>query len=475
MIRASLQVAAMACLMALIAVGCSPSKSSKQGSEVAAETAKLTLLVLDDPELADAIRRQWTERGEGELTVSEGSAKDIVEAAKPSINADTVIYPSGMMGMLIESNWIVPVPAKTLRDPNLAWSDIFDLVRLREVSWDRKAYALPLGSPQLALFYRTDIWEKLELKPPTTWEQYAAAITRLRDAAAKDAKLGFQIASAEPLANSWAGQMLLARAAGYARHRNFLSALFDLDTMQPLIDGPPFIRALDELSAAASNPAALEWGPQDTLAQLLNGNAAAAIGYCAPGDLTSQPIDDPNGKVSVVELPGAELSYDRQRNAWDSRAASDVHVTLLMAVGRCASVTKRATNQQAAANLLVWISGKEWSEQLAPVSSHVTLYRRQHLAKPEKWITTPNCSAEVRRNYANIVSESLSRPESVLSVRIPGRDEYLAALDEAVIRVLHSEASSTDALQQAAAKWKAITERIGLDKQKQAYRKSLGL
>jgi multiple sugar transport system substrate-binding protein len=473
--RISLQWAAMAWLIALTCLGCNSEQDAQQNPDTHPQDAKLSLLVLDDPELADAIRRQWTERGEGELTVNEGTAKELLDATKPSINADAVIYPSGMIGQLIESNLIVPLPAKTLRDPNLAWSDILDLVRLREATWDRKAYALPLGSPQFALFYRADVWEKLELKPPTTWEQYAAAVAKLRDAAAKDSAIGFQVATAEPLAPNWAGQMLLARAAGYARHRNFLSVLFDLETMQPLIDGPPFVRALDELFAAAANPAALEWGPQDTLEQLLNGHVAAAIGSCAPGNSLERPTAEPQVKISVVELPGAEVSYDRQRQTWDSRDASDVHVTLLMSSGRFASVSRRAANQQATANLLVWITGKEWSAQLAPVSSHVTLYRRQHLEKPENWITTPNFSEAVRREYADVVSQSLSRPESVLSVRLPGRDEYLVALDEAVSRVVRGEASSKDALQEAAAKWNVITDRIGRDKQKEAYRRSLGL
>ncbi len=55
----------------------------------------------------------------------------------------------------------------------------------------------------------------------------------------------------EPLGPGWAGLVLLARAAPYAKSQSNYSALFDMRTMEPLISGPPLVRALEELAAAA--------------------------------------------------------------------------------------------------------------------------------------------------------------------------------------------------------------------------------
>ena len=63
----------------------------------------------------------------------------------------------------------------------------------------------------------------------------------------------------EPLAPGWAGDVLLARAAAYAKHRDNFSTLFDIETMEPLVAGPPFVQALEELVAAA------KLGPADPL------------------------------------------------------------------------------------------------------------------------------------------------------------------------------------------------------------------
>ncbi|NLF09083.1 MAG: ABC transporter substrate-binding protein, partial [Pirellulaceae bacterium] len=60
-------------------------------------------------------------------------------------------------------------------------------------------------------------------------------------------------------------------------------------------------------------------------------------------------------------------------------------------------------------------------------------------------------------------------------LRIPGRAEYLAALDEAVAAALDGRSPPKDALEQAAQKWREITNRLDADKQKSAYRHCVGL
>ena len=58
-----------------------------------------------------------------------------------------------------------------------------------------------------------------------------------------------QFGTLEPLAPGWAGNVLLARAAAYAKHRDYYSTLFDKDSLEPRIATEPFVRALTELVA----------------------------------------------------------------------------------------------------------------------------------------------------------------------------------------------------------------------------------
>jgi hypothetical protein len=59
--------------------------------------------------------------------------------------------------------------------------------------------------------------------------------------------------------------------------------------------------------------------------------------------------------------------------------------------------------------------------------------------------------------------------------RIPGVDEYLAALDEAVDETVRLGAAPQDALAKAAQRWEEITDARGRDSQRPAYWKHLGI
>ena len=116
-----------------------------------------------------------------------------------------------------------------------------------------------------------------------------------------------------------AGQarMLLARAAAYARHRDYLSVLFNRETMEPLIAGSPFVRALEELVQTAKlNPAcAAELTPQQCVDLVINGEAAMAIGFL---DRRTKTL--PTSSIAVAELPGSDTAYHWGQARWEPRA-----------------------------------------------------------------------------------------------------------------------------------------------------------
>jgi hypothetical protein len=74
-----------------------------------------------------------------------------------------------------------------------------------------------------------------------------------------------------------------------------------------------------------------------------------------------------------------------------------------------------------------------------------------------------------------VVSSALSSDAPVLIPRIPGIDDYLAALADAVRQAPADETAAKDALIGVAKKWEATTERLGRANQAAAYRRHLGL
>ena len=90
------------------------------------------------------------------------------------------------------------------------------------------------------------------------------------------------------------------------------------------------------------------------------------------------------------------------------------------------------------------------------------------------WVESP-VSPEGAVQYSKVVEQTLSRPQWLFALRIPGRAEYLTALDEAVQQAVEGRRTPQAALSQAAERWRRITKRRGVEQQRDAYRHSLQL
>lgn len=482
------------CVAMAFLPGCTPpNKESSPGAAPAISGTKLRLLVVADDRLAEkaiSLRGEWNARTGAEFDVTT-CAESELEAGEP-LPADAVIYPAYLLGQWAEHEQIVPLPPDFESDRVLGWSDTFDLLRTRCLVWDNKVYAVPLGSPSLVCYYREDLFRRFDRSPPTTWAEYqqlAEFFSDRKNLGADAPEEGQPWSGAlEPLGSGWAGLTLLARAAAYAKHPSNYSTLFNIDSFEPLIDGPPFVRALDELVAAArltpSDQRAVD--PDGVRRRFWRSEAAMALSWPTAATkldklesktAASGESHDANVRgeleVGFVPLPGGTDVYNFNEEKWEERPAP-AQVPLLGIAGRVASITAHSEHPQAAFALLAFLAGTEWGAEVASTSGATTLFKRPQKAEAGRWAEKP-VGRTAAENYARIVEANLTSGDLLFALRIPGRAEYLAALDEAVERALNGEVTSTEALQQAAARWRDITEEHGPDKQRRAYRASLGL
>ena len=281
------------------------------------------------------------------MAAQTGSEFKVVRAEKnwPAANspdADAVICPSAMLGTLAAGGLISPLPEKLLHGAAGQWEDIFELLRLREAAWGGEVFAVPLGSPTFVCYYRADLLEKLARKPPQTWDEYAelAQLLAAQKLAGND---GPWCGAIEPLAADWAGLTLLARAAPYAKHRDNYSALFDIGTMDPLVGGPPFVRALEELVATAKlgPPRQLQLDPAGVRAAFWAGQCGMALTW--PTAAGKSPSAAKDIRVGFAELPGSPQAYNIQGKTWEPLGeGADPHVPLLGVAGRVGAISAHA-------------------------------------------------------------------------------------------------------------------------------------
>lgn len=440
--------------------------------------------MVDDPAIAAAVqlvRGEWNVQTGSDLEVSQLTEKELL-AAK-SLPADAVVCSSHLLGVLAEQEWLAAVPSELLRGSD--WTSLFDLPRLREATWGEQTMAVPFGSPLLCCYYRADLLKELGRRPPRTWDEYQELAELL---AKKNPRPGDKnvpwCGTIEPLAPGWAGLTLLARAAPYLKNRNQFSALFDIETMEPQVDNPAMTQALTELVAAAKlGPAdSTQYDPAAVRKAFWRGHCAMAITWpTAAKDRNNKKNEDekPKGdgvpRVGFAELPGATKAYNISRQTWDNRTeGEDLQIPLLAVAGRLGVVNKSAGNTQAAFRLLVWLSDNRRGVQISATSPMTTMFRKSHVTMPASWVEK-QVSADAAAQYGETTSAAFQHVSSLDALRIPGRAEYLAALDEAVIAAVRDKQKPSDVLKAASEKWRAITKRLGLERQRAAYRRSLGL
>ena len=492
----------IACLIGCLA-GCQrPREAGTQRQDglekdAARPVVTLRLLVVDDPEMAGSIKKlrgEWTERTHGgRLQVLEWTLAEMF-AAK-SLPADLVIYPSRHLGTLVQKKWLRPLRESMLHATQFAWADLFPAVRDREIAYGGVKYASPYGSPPLMLCYNPQLLAAARCDVPRTWTDYHQVVGRLKQQA---------VPCLLPLAGKSAAMTLLARAVSYASQAGHRALLFDVDTFQPRIAGPPFVRALEQIIAESSpevdpnkksvTPETLAFaaptlGFSEAVKKVAQGRSAMTLGW--PGVACSQPLEE--ARVSYAMLPSTKDIYSVTRNQWETNR-SDTPTVLLGVAGRLASVTCSSRNATSSFKLLLWLGGDGIATGIS-ASSHSTLwYRRSQVKVATRWLADcqgqvmpglstaagfpatagiPGAAGTPQHGIGQMVARALASEDCFLLPRISGIDDYLESLGNAVRTALAGE-TAIAALQQAADQWDQITGRLGKESQQMAYRAHLG-
>ena len=440
----------------------------------------LHVMVTDDPELAKAIAREWKSRAGTEITVENITTAQLLDSKR--FKTDLVIYPAARLGDLVEKRLLLPLPKYLSQQLPAHNQGLLPISRTTEVSWGPEQYAASFGSPQLVLYYRRDIFTALKLQPPKTWQDYQQLVTTLSDREKVVPWLAEPDqpwrATAEPLGSGWAAVTLLSRAAAYVRHPNQYSGVFDYLSLEPLISRPPFVRALEELQQATSSIPADQWpATVDHARQLFyQGKTAMALSWpslAAPHQQEESVNEE--GSLGWALLPGSREVYNASEQAWETIPQQEAaHVPLLSISGRLGSVSRNSSQPQFAAESLLRLTSSKWSASISRLSPHTTLSRSNHLTNPTNWLDAGTSTNDAIQ-FTDAFRTASNSSRVMFCLRIPGRDRYLAALDDAVLRVLQNEASASEALADVSHQWEEITDQLGRQEQSRAYRQSLGL
>ncbi len=466
-VRSLLFSLSMGCICLL---GCDSSGPDDQPAVGDQQRSTVAVLLIDETDLGPVITRQWRARTEDDIQISEIDFASLAESKFAAVkDFDVVIYPAYRIGEMAEAGLIDPVRKNYLDAPDFNRRELLRFDRDELVSWGQEIVAVSLGGPLPVLLCRADVLKQLDAEPPTTWHEFSELAERIRSLNSDN----FPNRVGVPLQGHWASYSLAIRAASAIRSRGKYSSFFDVADMRPLIGSEPFLRALQgwdrDLEADFQS-----WTPQNVLQAYARGELVMAVTPINAHWWDDQTVNALPETI-VAPIPGSEQLFDESRGGWVPRSsAEDISVATIATEGLLASVTSETQRTRTAYRFLFWLGEKKISSVIAPESPHTGMSRKSHLANPKTWIGG-NISDEAARQYSDVIRRANENALNLISLRMPGRDQYLQQLDDVVMAVLSGKANAVEALDELVTAWDRTTDQLGRDAQRAAYRKSQGL
>jgi multiple sugar transport system substrate-binding protein len=334
--------------------------------------------------------------------------------------------------------------------------DIAPVYRDNQMTVDGKIYGFPDDGDVFIMYYRTDVLGDPALQaaykakfgtdlpvPPTNWKDFD--------------QVGQFITE---FTNGKTFGAAFFREAGYGnfmfqeRFRNEGGKFFDGDTMKATINSDAGVKVLTDWVAENkwAPPGVEQWGFVENLAAFLQGQTAMTISWPPYGRWAASygtdqevmswvPKSTIAGKVGYAMTPGGHPE---------------------LAAGFCLSVSSASKNKEAAYLFIQWLNSEAVSlERVKLPYALRDPFRDSHFTDPGYAALWPEA-----KDYLAALQAGANN--GLLDLSLLQTDKYEEVLRQSVSKLWAGEDPKA-ILDAAAAEWDAITEKIGVDKQKAVY------
>ncbi len=408
---------------------------------------------------------------------------------------DAAIAGAWWLGELVAGDYIISYD-KFYNDPRFPKWNIDDVLPAPRslLSYDGKKYMVANDHDGQIMYYRRDLLADPQhqaafrqkygypLGVPKTWAQFrdVAEYFNGKDMNA-DGVPDHGLSLPLKLGNQGMFHFMSLSAPFVIGPDNPKMYWFDPQSMKPLIESPGHVRALTALVEL------VRLGPKDMLNwdlgkswdHFLAGRAALTFTWGDLGALAQDEGSKVKGKIGSAPLPGTDEYYSIARHKWVKTAQPN-------AVGNTTGgswagvISKDSKVPEATYYLLALMATKEKSHVYAVRGwDGIDPGRRFHFlppdgnAKIEDYLKAGWNEADVK-DYLHAYFENFSNRLQFPYLRIPGAYSYWEALDMHLVEAAAGQLSPQAALKAAAVDFEEITIRLGRERQRRAYRASLG-
>lgn len=257
---------------------------------------------------------------------------------------------------------------------------------------------------------------------------------------------------------------------------------FDPDTMEPLINQPGHVRALETLAELAKYgpPAQSAWDLGTAWDWFLRGKAIFVFSWGDVGSLVQDTSRSKiKGKLGASILPGTYEVYDMNKNRWVKLDKPNVagNTTggswqgVISSKSKNPEVVYSFYALMATEPVSLWNVNRGWTGVDPGVSIH--FLPPQGTASLEGYLEAEWNESDLKF-YLQAYYDNFFAKVMLPYLRINGTEEYWRALDQNLSETMIGRLKPKEALDRTAKEWDQITNRRGRDAQLKQYQQSIG-
>jgi multiple sugar transport system substrate-binding protein len=443
----------------------------------------LSVLTLDTPVLGEPVvlhAREFEKLTGAKIKVTRVSFPELYQETLLGLRQakyDALTF--GSMWIADVLQYLEPLPKQMLESPD--YRDV--LAHYKSVaSRGDVAYMVPIDGDRHYLQYRRDLLDDpsylsefrnktgRELGVPKTWPELQEIARFFQGRKRPDGSVISGIAEVT-VSDALLGNYFIKRAAPYAKHPEVKGGFyFDLETMEPLINTPGWVEALADFVAAQdlypSGGQRLSFF--DAIRAFGRGNVVFSDSWDDPFIEAMEPGNPLRNKVAAALSPGSRKVWNRKTGRWDEFAR--VNYAPYIVYGWTGGVARSSGHKQAALDFLGFYANYKNHRADMQVGRFGMNPFRQSDLDERFWTEQAGWDPFVARSYVQTLRLQAQSRNRVLDLRIHRGQEYVQILAVGVYRAITGRDTPQAALDEVARRWKQLTERIGVDRQREAYR-----
>lgn len=478
------------------------------------EGEEITILTLDSGPKGgisgpiNAFRPVWEELTGAKLDIALVPITDLYAKMMLDLNEgqglyDGIIVGAFFYGDLIAGNYMIPIDDYMASGEYPQWTYDFMPPSLKNLhTWNDVGYGVLNDADGQVLYYRRDIlndpkWQE-EFKaetgedmvvPPKTWQQLLAISSFFAGKNWDDKdpdpdhgtvlhlKVGEQ---GHYHFQSFSAPFAITPGEAVDQYHNVY--WFDPTDMKPLINSPGHVKALELLQDLhKTGPAAqVGWSLGEAWDYFLRGKSVFVFSW---GDVGSLCQDESRSKIKGVcassILPSSDTYWDHENAAWVETDSPQLvgNTTggswhgVISAFSESPDATYSFLSLMALKPVSIWNAQNGWTG--VDPGYYYQFLEPEGEAKVEDYVNAGWNKDDVI-DYTKAYYDNFTADTMLTYLRIEGAPEYWDIMDKNFSAAMSGDKTAQQALDDTAAAWEAITDRLGRDKILKQYQEAIG-